>query len=284
MAQLRDQPYFESEVEAAKCGDDLCGIFSFSNPAPGLSWVLRRLAFEQPEALVNPKGAGRGARTTPISRRNANPTTLQRFSHPPIRPVARPAADAAPTALPQGSEGGIHTISRCQLQLVRRHDTDTDTDTATAARYAVWSSCWQKLQLLRRIAGRLSQPQQSDDLLQDALEKALKDFGRFQAGTNFTAWIRTIMQRLVIDNWRRRGRYRTVELQSHDLLTSEPRTSRCGRSSTSRTCARRCPGCGTHPHHVPGCTWRDGLTRRWSPCRTSPWPRSAPGCDGAACR
>ena len=104
-------------------------------------------------------------------------------------------------------------------------DTDTDTDTATANTHAGMAALLgqEELQLLHQIACRLSRPGGNpDDLLQDALEKALKNFGRFQAGTNFTAWIRTIMQRLVIDQWRRRGRYRNVELQDHDLLTPEP--------------------------------------------------------------
>ena len=76
-------------------------------------------------------------------------------------------------------------------------------------------------QLAVRLVGRSGDP---DDLLQDALERALKSFDRFQVGTNFVAWMRTIMQRLVIDDWRRGGRIRNVCAESHALIAPEPET------------------------------------------------------------
>ena len=44
---------------------------------------------------------------------------------------------------------------------------------------------------------------QMNELLQDTAERALRYLGRFVPGTNLQAWVRTIMQRLVIDNWRK---------------------------------------------------------------------------------
>ena len=44
-----------------------------------------------------------------------------------------------------------------------------------------------------------------DDLLQDAIERALRNWDSYQAGTNLMAWMRTIIQRMAIDQWRRRG-------------------------------------------------------------------------------
>jgi RNA polymerase sigma-70 factor (ECF subfamily) len=76
------------------------------------------------------------------------------------------------------------------------------------------------LRALRRIAVRLAGgTMDPDDLLQDALERACRSFDRFEPGTNLQAWMRTIMQRLVIDDWRRKGRRKEV---SADELVSPP--------------------------------------------------------------
>jgi RNA polymerase sigma-70 factor (ECF subfamily) len=50
----------------------------------------------------------------------------------------------------------------------------------------------------------------ADDLLQDTAERALRHAGRFVPGSNATAWVRTIMYRLAIDETRRRRRDRSL--------------------------------------------------------------------------
>jgi RNA polymerase sigma-70 factor (ECF subfamily) len=77
------------------------------------------------------------------------------------------------------------------------------------------------LRVLRRIAVKLAGGAvDPDDLLQDALERACRGFERFEPGSNLHAWLRTIMQRLVIDEWRKRGRRRQVT--PDDLSTVPP--------------------------------------------------------------
>jgi len=44
------------------------------------------------------------------------------------------------------------------------------------------------------------------DLVQDAFERALRDWRRFTPGTNARAWLSAILSRLFIDRWRRRKR------------------------------------------------------------------------------
>jgi RNA polymerase sigma-70 factor (ECF subfamily) len=68
---------------------------------------------------------------------------------------------------------------------------------------------------LRRMALRLAGPgNDPDDLLHDALERALASLDRFEIGTNLHAWMRTIMYRLVVDQTRSRRRRRArVEIE-----------------------------------------------------------------------
>lgn len=68
-----------------------------------------------------------------------------------------------------------------------------------------------------KVAGGMTDP---DDLLQDALERALRNVERFGAAANRQAWLRTTMQRLVIDEWRRTGRRQ--EVAPDELVTPEP--------------------------------------------------------------
>jgi RNA polymerase sigma-70 factor (ECF subfamily) len=64
-----------------------------------------------------------------------------------------------------------------------------------------------ELEDMRRMAVRLaSSGIDPDDLLHDALERALSSFDRFEPGTNLHAWMRTIMFRLVVDRSRSRRR------------------------------------------------------------------------------
>lgn len=52
------------------------------------------------------------------------------------------------------------------------------------------------------------------DLVQDALERALREWARFTPGTNARAWVSAILSRLFIDRWRRRKRQpRLVDLE-----------------------------------------------------------------------
>jgi RNA polymerase sigma-70 factor (ECF subfamily) len=77
------------------------------------------------------------------------------------------------------------------------------------------------LGLLRRVAVKLAtNVVDPDDLVQDTLERACRNFDRFDPDTNLFAWLRTIMQRLVIDKWRRQGR--RVEVPFDDMPAPEP--------------------------------------------------------------
>jgi RNA polymerase sigma-70 factor, ECF subfamily len=59
--------------------------------------------------------------------------------------------------------------------------------------------------LAQKLAGRTIDP---DDLLHDAIERALRSWDRFERGSNLFAWMRTIMYRLAIDQTRGRRRHR----------------------------------------------------------------------------
>jgi len=60
--------------------------------------------------------------------------------------------------------------------------------------------------LLRVALGLTRDPSEAHDLVQDALERALKEWERFTPGTNARAWATTILSRLFIDRWRQRRR------------------------------------------------------------------------------
>ena len=56
------------------------------------------------------------------------------------------------------------------------------------------------------------------DLVQDAFERALRDWRRFTPGTNARAWLSAILSRLFIDRWRRRKRQpRFVDIDGTEL-------------------------------------------------------------------
>lgn len=68
----------------------------------------------------------------------------------------------------------------------------------------------EELRNLRIIArGLAGGPVEAEDLLQDALERALRNFDRFEVGSNLYAWLRTIMYRSAIDQTRAQRRQRT---------------------------------------------------------------------------
>jgi RNA polymerase sigma-70 factor (ECF subfamily) len=60
---------------------------------------------------------------------------------------------------------------------------------------------------LYRTALRMTgEPGAAEDLVQDAFLKAWKNFHRFERGTNFKAWIFTILTNAYINDYRRRSR------------------------------------------------------------------------------
>jgi RNA polymerase sigma-70 factor (ECF subfamily) len=72
--------------------------------------------------------------------------------------------------------------------------------------------------MARQLAPRGMDP---EDLLHDAVERALRNLDRFAVGTNLRAWMRTIMTRLVIDQVRGRRRHPTTALDEWGLV-AEP--------------------------------------------------------------
>jgi RNA polymerase sigma-70 factor (ECF subfamily) len=63
--------------------------------------------------------------------------------------------------------------------------------------------------LLRVAIGLTRNVTEARDLVQDALERALREWARFTPGTNARAWVTSILSRLFIDGWRRRRRHPT---------------------------------------------------------------------------
>ncbi|HEY0713223.1 MAG TPA: RNA polymerase sigma factor [Polyangia bacterium] len=61
------------------------------------------------------------------------------------------------------------------------------------------------------------------DLVQDTLERALRSFHQFQAGTNVRRWLFRIMHNLFVDRYRRRAReVRSACIDDLDLPAPEP--------------------------------------------------------------
>jgi RNA polymerase sigma-70 factor (ECF subfamily) len=61
--------------------------------------------------------------------------------------------------------------------------------------------------LMRAAKAMTRDPDETGDLVQDALERALRKFNRFQPGTNARAWSMAILSHLFVDRWRRRRRH-----------------------------------------------------------------------------
>jgi RNA polymerase sigma-70 factor, ECF subfamily len=77
------------------------------------------------------------------------------------------------------------------------------------------------LTALRTVARRWSSDWASaEDLLQDAAVRAMSAYDRFRTGTSATAWMRTILFRLAIDETRRNRRERSAH-RSYAALASE---------------------------------------------------------------
>lgn len=61
---------------------------------------------------------------------------------------------------------------------------------------------------LKAFAYRLTQNQEdANDLMQETIFLALKNKDKFRGGTNFNAWIKTIMRNTFINNYRRNKRF-----------------------------------------------------------------------------
>jgi len=77
--------------------------------------------------------------------------------------------------------------------------------------------------LMRVALGLTRNAAEASDLVQDALERALREWSRYTPGTNARAWVTAIMSRLFIDGWRRRRRRPAlVALDDLDLAGPPP--------------------------------------------------------------
>jgi RNA polymerase sigma-70 factor (ECF subfamily) len=77
--------------------------------------------------------------------------------------------------------------------------------------------------LLRRARRLVSHEADARDLVQETLERALRTFHAFRPGTAVWAWLRTIMNSVWIDGWRRRqAAAKICHLPSMDMAAYEP--------------------------------------------------------------
>lgn len=72
--------------------------------------------------------------------------------------------------------------------------------------------------------------EETDDLVQDTLYRALVNMDKFSDGTNIKGWLYTIMRNIFINNYRRQKRFLTVTntkangevlMNSHTVVTNE---------------------------------------------------------------
>lgn len=59
----------------------------------------------------------------------------------------------------------------------------------------------------------------SQDLIQETVLKAFKNLHRFNDGTNFSAWMSTIMKNIFINDYRKKARQNTVSAGDNAALT-----------------------------------------------------------------
>lgn len=88
----------------------------------------------------------------------------------------------------------------------------------------------QQIPSLRRYARALTQDVNlADDLVQDCLERAFSNFDRWQQGTNFRAWLFTIMHNAFINSIRRAksapSSYETFDSGVHTLRRDDQHES-----------------------------------------------------------
>jgi RNA polymerase sigma-70 factor (ECF subfamily) len=81
----------------------------------------------------------------------------------------------------------------------------------------------EELRTLEKMARAIAGPSMdAEDLLHDALERALRSFDSFAPGSNLFAWMRTIMFRLAVDQTRGRRRRRAhLERERWALVPAE---------------------------------------------------------------
>src|SRR5918992_4098422 len=83
----------------------------------------------------------------------------------------------------------------------------TTTSPASIAGDAFTAEVAPHLHMLYRTALRMTQQEQAaEDLLQDTLERAFLNFGRYERGTNNRAWLLRIMSNVRISGFRRVSR------------------------------------------------------------------------------
>ncbi|WP_448188745.1 RNA polymerase sigma factor [Azospirillum sp. sgz301742] len=80
---------------------------------------------------------------------------------------------------------------------------------------------------LRRYAHKLAgEHAAAEDLVQDCLERALRNADKFAPGTNLEAWLMTILKHLFFTECRRNQRRPHVELDEHDSVVPAPQIAR----------------------------------------------------------
>lgn len=86
---------------------------------------------------------------------------------------------------------------------------------------------------LKAFAYRLTQNQDdAEDLMQETIFLALKNKDKFRGGTNFNAWIKTIMRNTFINNYRRKKRFMNYISQKISAYFHEkPQTVNTGEST-----------------------------------------------------
>ena len=66
--------------------------------------------------------------------------------------------------------------------------------------------------VVRFATGRLGDAEKAEDVTSETFESVLRNLGSYRAGTDFEAWLFTIVRRRVADHFRRRSRRREVGL------------------------------------------------------------------------
>lgn len=86
---------------------------------------------------------------------------------------------------------------------------------------------------LQAFAYRLTQNHEdANDLVQETVFLALKNKDKFRGGTNFNAWIKTIMRNTFINNYRRKKRFmKYVGLKISSYFIEKPQAKNDGESS-----------------------------------------------------
>ena len=93
---------------------------------------------------------------------------------------------------------------------------------SAAAEFAALIAPIEKI-LFARAMGLERSAADARDLVQDTLERGLRSFHQFQAGTNLKLWLFRIMYNLFVDRYRRRSHDLSAEsIDDHDLAAPMP--------------------------------------------------------------